>query len=128
MSERQMGSRWIRCPICRGKSRTKVYEDTMVMLEQIRTIDKKRLVQYIGILSETECRGLNHALAISVGLIPVTSKKLTLCLCSACADNFYGSGAYFLRRVNPTSNEKELCTYCSQRMGVEYEITKRKGR
>ncbi len=85
-------------------------------------------VQYIGILSETECRGLNHALAISVGLIPVTSKKLTLCLCSACADNFYGSGAYFLRRVNPASNEKELCTYCSQRMGVEYEITKRKGR
>lgn len=103
-------------------------QPSMVMLEQIRTIDKKRLVQYIGILSETECRGLNHALAISVGLIPVTSKKLTLCLCSACADNFYGSGAYFLRRVNPASNEKELCTYCSQRMGVEYEITKRKGR
>ena len=91
-------------------------------------IDKKRLVQYIGKLSETECRGLNHALAISVGLIPVTSEKLTLCLCSACADNFYGSGAYYLRRVNPASNEKELCTYCSQRMGVEYEITKRKGR
>ena len=99
----------------------------MVMLEQIRTIDKKRLVQYIGKLSEGECRGLNHALAISVGLIPVASEKLTLCLCSACADNFYGSGAYFLRRVNPVSNEKELCTYCSQRMGVEYEITKRKG-
>lgn len=103
-------------------------QPSMVMLEQIRTIDKKRLVQYIGKLSETECRGLNHALAISVGLIPVTSEKLTLCLCSACADNFYGSGAYFLRRVNPASNEKELCTYCSQRMGVEYEITKRKGR
>lgn len=68
-----------------------------------------------------------HALAISVGLIPVASEKLTLCLCSTCADNFYGSGAYFLRRVNPASNEKELCTYCSQRMGVEYEITKRKG-
>ena len=102
-------------------------EASVVQLEQIRTIDKKRLVQYIGKLSEGECRGLNHALAISVGLIPVTSEKLTLCLCSACADNFYGSGAYFLRRVKPASNEKELCTYCSQRMGVEYEITKRKG-
>ena len=104
-------------------------QPSMVMLEQIRTVDKTRLVQYIGKLSDGEIKGLNHALAISIGLIPTTPGKLTLCLCSTCAENFYGSGAYYLRRVNPIEVEKELCTYCNQRVGFDYEITPRhKGR
>ena len=100
-------------------------QPSMVMLEQIRTVDKTRLVQYIGKLSDGEIKGLNHALAISIGLIPTTPGKLTLCLCSTCAENFYGSGAYFLRRVNPIEVEKELCTYCNQRSGFTYEVSPR---
>ena len=100
-------------------------QPSMVMLEQIRTIDKTRLAQHIGRLSDSDLKGLNHALAISVGLIPITPNKLTLCLCSTCAESFYGSGAYFLRRVNPIEVEKELCTYCNQRTGFDYEVTKR---
>ena len=101
-------------------------QPSMVMLEQIRTVDKTRLVQYIGKLSDGEIKGLNHALAISIGLIPTTPGKLTLCLCSTCAENFYGSGAYFLRWVNPIEVEKEVCTYCNQRAGVDYEISPRR--
>ena len=100
-------------------------QPSMVMLEQIRTVDKTRLVQYIGKLSDGEIKGLNHALAVSIGLIPTTPGKLTLCLCSTCAENFYGSGAYYLRRVNPIKVEKEPCTYCNQRAGFDYEITPR---
>lgn len=100
-------------------------QPSMVMLEQIRTVDKARLVQYIGKLPDAEIKGLNHALAISIGLIPTAPEKLTLCLCSACAENFYGSGAYYLRRVNPMEVKKELCTYCNQRVGFDYEITPR---
>ncbi|MGM9603072.1 MAG: type II toxin-antitoxin system PemK/MazF family toxin [Faecousia sp.] len=103
-------------------------QTSMVMLEQIRTIDKSRLVQYIGKLSNEEIKGLNHALAISIGLISSTPAKLTLCLCSTCAENFYGSGAYILRRLNPIEVDKDMCTYCSQRVGFDYEITKRKDR
>lgn len=105
-------------------------QPSMVMLEQIRTVDKARLVQYIGKLPDAEVKGLNHALAISIGLIPTAPEKLTLCLCSACAENFYGSGAYYLRRVNPMEVKKELCTYCNKRMGFDYEIkphSKRRG-
>ncbi len=29
--EKLNGSRWIRCPICSGKTRTKVYEDTVLL-------------------------------------------------------------------------------------------------
>lgn len=45
-------------------------QPSMVMLEQIRTIDKTRLSQYIGKLSQENLQGINHALAISIGLIP----------------------------------------------------------
>ena len=41
---------------------------SVVLLEQIRTIDKKRLDSYIGHLSQKNIDGVNEALLISVGL------------------------------------------------------------
>lgn len=41
---------------------------SIVLLEQIRTIDKKRLDSYIGHLSAAHINGIDKALAISVGL------------------------------------------------------------
>lgn len=41
---------------------------SVVMLEQIRTIDKTRLEHYIGTLSEKEVCSMNHALAVSIDL------------------------------------------------------------
>lgn len=41
---------------------------SIVLLEQIRTIDKKRLDSYIGHLSEEHINGIDKALAVSVGL------------------------------------------------------------
>ena len=80
------------------------------------------LGDFIGHLSEKHIHGINHALAVSIGLIESVPKKLILCLCSACADNFYGTGAYSLRRIDPQQTEKDTCTYCNQRKGYDYEI------
>lgn len=41
---------------------------SIILLEQIRTIDKKRLDSYIGHLSQKNIDGVNEALSISVGL------------------------------------------------------------
>ena len=60
-------------------------QPSLVLLEQIRTIDKQRLSGYIGRLDEKHIRGINHALAVSIGLIEPVPPKLTLCLCGACA-------------------------------------------
>lgn len=95
---------------------------SIVLLEQLRTVDKRRLGDFIGHLSEKHIYGINHALAVSIGLIESVPKKLILCLCSACADNFYGTGAYSLRRIDPQQTEKDTCTYCNQRKGYDYEI------
>jgi mRNA interferase MazF len=40
----------------------------MVLLEQIITIDKRRLKRYVGRISEEEITPINKALTISVGL------------------------------------------------------------
>ena len=41
-------------------------KDSIILLEQIRTIDKKRLQEYIGMLSANEMARVDKALAISV--------------------------------------------------------------
>ena len=98
---------------------------SLVLLEQLRTIDKRRLSSFIGHLSEKHIQGINHALAVSVGLIESIPNKLILCLCRTCAENFYGSGAFVLRRVNSEQTEKDTCTYCNSRKGFDYEITRK---
>ena len=98
---------------------------SVVMLEQIRTLDKHRLEQYVGKLPPKQLKELNHALAISVGLIDPKPKSMTLCLCRTCVDNFFNTGAYFLKRIDPYQIEKETCTYCNQRSGYDYQVIPR---
>lgn len=42
--------------------------NAVILLEQLRTIDKKRLEQYISSLPEKSMRCVDHALTVSVGL------------------------------------------------------------
>ena len=96
---------------------------SVILLEQIRTLDKKRLERYVGRLSEKHLNNLNHALAISVGLIP-EQENLVLCLCKPCADNFRLERKYDLVRVME-NQERDTCTYCNHRMGYEYELVQK---
>lgn len=100
---------------------------SIVLMEQIRTMDKHRLAKYIGRLSSEHIRGMNHALAVSIGLTKPIPGKLTLCLCGACADAFRGTGAFALRKVKPEQAEKEVCAYCKQEVGERYAVRSRAG-
>lgn len=42
--------------------------ESIVLLEQIRTIDKERLKEFIGVLDQDDMRNIDTALAVSVGL------------------------------------------------------------
>jgi mRNA interferase MazF len=54
------------CPI---KAQQGLGRDSLVLLEQIRTIDKERLKEYIGTLDADAMSKIDRALAVSVGLI-----------------------------------------------------------
>lgn len=47
-----------------------LYHDSIVLLEQLRTIDKNRLRDKVGSLGEPQMHKINHALEVSVGLLP----------------------------------------------------------
>ena len=49
--------------------------DSTLLLEQIRTIDKCRLKSYLGSVSETKMRDIDHALKLSIGLIPLAAVR-----------------------------------------------------
>lgn len=99
---------------------------SIILLEQLRTVDKHRLDKYIGHLKKKHIDGMNHALAISIDLIQKTPQSLIMCLCNTCADNFRSTGAYSLRRIDPTQSGKDTCTYCNQRKGFDYSVMRRK--
>lgn len=46
-------------------------KDSVILTEQIRTIDKKRLIQHLGHLNDHYMKAVDDALAISLGLAEV---------------------------------------------------------
>lgn len=98
---------------------------SIVLLEQIRTIDKRRLEHYIGRLDEKHLSGLDHALAISIDLMEMLPNVLVMCLCPACARNFMDTGSYILKRTNLRQTEKDTCTYCNHRSGYDYAVIRK---
>lgn len=52
----------------RLKAQSGLPKNSLVMLEQVRTIDKQRLGGFIGSLDATKMRKIDKALAVSMGL------------------------------------------------------------
>ena len=52
----------------RVKAQQGLGRDSLILLEQLRTIDRARLREYIGTLEVGDMENVNKALAISVGL------------------------------------------------------------
>jgi len=96
--------------------------DSIVLLEQIRTIDKRRLKNYIGTLDEVLMNEVNRALTVSIGLHDTIHQHLIMSLCSTCVQQFYDSPVHTIKRVNPKQKIKEPCMFCNVRQGYDFEI------
>ncbi len=102
-------------------------EDSMLLTEHIRTVDRKRLLGFIGIANADFMQKVDKALAISLGLYKGTEiKSFELCLCGTCLSNFFSTKDYEIRRIDPFQSVKETCTYCQQKAGYDYSIKTRK--
>ena len=53
---------------CLIKKQQRLERDSLILLEQLRTVDKSRLNAYIGTLDVRTMRNVDRGLAISVGL------------------------------------------------------------
>ena len=102
-------------------TKTGLVNPSIILLEQIRTISKDRLDDYVGKLSRGQLGALWRALAISIGETGGKDNNIVMFLCKRCADNFRAMGKYKLRCVAKEQN-KDTCTYCNYRKGFEYEL------
>ena len=103
---------------------------SMVLLEQVRTIDKSRLGSYVAALDDDLMDYVDGALGISLALDDSTQEEhpdeMTLCLCPICAAQFYNSPEHIIRRVDPLGAMKDDCTYCQVRKGYDYVVKTKK--
>jgi len=114
----------------------------MAMLEQIRTIDKSRLGEYVGCLDDDVMDYIDEALGISVGLQDPILKaqeppveelygdvpdEMVLTLCGSCLKQFLCSNEHIVMRID-RMQAKERCVYCHVRDGYDYRIIHKKKR
>ena len=78
-----------------------------MLLEQLRTLDKRRLENYVCTLDRTEMEKINKAIRRSTGIPKIIEKPLVVSLCRVCAGNFYDVPGHYIRRVNPEQRYKD---------------------
>lgn len=99
-------------------------DGSVVLLEQIRTIDRGRLSRRVGMLSEQHMEHVGAALKISLGLCPHHKEFMLITLCQTCAQSFEDSNEYRVIRATPDQSIKETCTICNIRTGFDYQVSK----
>lgn len=120
-----------------------IEENSIVMLEQLRTLDKRRLEDFVCRVDSDIMNLIDHALMISVGVkrekgkdrIPHTNHEemgvsvdrgeMMLCLCGVCVRQFIYSPEYSVKKLTQNHKETELCNYCQVRKGRDYRIIRR---
>ncbi len=58
---------------------TRLFADSRIMLEQVRTIDRERLKEYVGHADEATMQSVDRAIAVSLGLIGKTRDDCCFC-------------------------------------------------
>lgn len=89
------------------KAENGLEKPSIVLLEQIHTLDKRRLKKYIGKADDKHLAGIEYALAISLGFIDPVKKTIEIGLCSTCKDMLSKAGAFSFE------DKKVACT-CSR--------------
>lgn len=100
---------------------------SMVLLEQLQTVNKTDLVEYIGCMNdEIIWREINYALKLTFGLAKQRVRTADIrCLCPKCLADYFNNPAYIVRRVDPLRGVKDRCDKCNG-MGYDYMILDRK--
>lgn len=100
---------------------------SMVLLEQLQTVNKTELVERIGYMDdEIIWREINYALKLTFGLAKYKVRTADIrCLCPKCLADYFNNPAYIVRRVDPLRGVKDRCDKCNG-MGYDYMIFPKK--
>lgn len=103
-------------------------EPSMVMLEQLKTVNQSDFIEYIGkIDDEHYMKKINIGIKKAMGLWvdkPLRKPASVRCLCPKCLQDYKTSGSYIVRRVDPFVRVKEKCDKC-EGYGYDYLVIER---
>ena len=103
-------------------------EPSMVMLEQLKTVNQSDLIEYIGkIDDEHYMKKINIGIKKAMGLWvdnPYRKPSDIRCLCVKCLEDYKSSPNYIVKRLDPFARVKEKCDKC-EGYGYDYLVIER---
>lgn len=104
-------------------------EPSMVLLEQLKTVNQNELLKYIGVVdNEYVLKQLNIGLKKAMGLWidkPPKKKHDIRCLCGKCLQDYKATPEYIVRRLDPFNTVKTPCDRC-EGLGYDYLIIEKR--
>ena len=107
----------------------------VVLLEQIRVLDKQRLREFVDCMEAEEMKEIDQAIRASLALPEDRRRKRKakpegkrLCLCPNCANQFYSSPDHVIRRAEGAQEEGSTCEFCEVQPGLDYIVINRRKR
>lgn len=97
---------------------------SMVLLEQISTVNKSQLTDYVGFVEDEHIwRKINIALKKTFGLWLYNRERTgdIRCLCPHCLQAYKDDPNYIVRRLDPLAGAKDKCDKCDS-MGWDYIV------
>ncbi|NCC02157.1 MAG: type II toxin-antitoxin system PemK/MazF family toxin [Clostridia bacterium] len=101
---------------------------SMVLLEQIRTVNKVELNDYVGTVDEERMwKKINIAIKKTFGLWFTNLERTgdIRCLCLKCLHDYISNPNYVVRRLDPFAPAKDKCDKCNK-VGWDYIIFDRR--
>lgn len=101
---------------------------SMVMLEQIRTVNQNELDEYIGAITDpylTKILGRGIKKTLGMWDYAPRDKTAIRCLCPQCAESYRNTRSFIIRRLDPFQKAKDACDRCN-RPGWDYVVVDRK--
>ena len=103
-------------------------EPSMVMLEQLKTVNQSDFIEYIGkIDDEHYMKKINIGIKKAMGLwvdMPYRSPSDIRCLCVKCLEDYKNNPNFIVKRLDPFVRVKEKCDKC-QNLGYDYLVIER---
>ena len=107
---------------------TGLLQESMVLLEQIRAVNKCELEKLVGTLTdETTWKYINNSIKKTFGLWIYRLDRTgdIRSLCPNCLRDYMNNGSYIIKRLDPFCSTKGKCDKCDG-MGYDYLIYDRK--
>jgi len=98
-------------------------QDSLALVEQIRTIDRSRMTGYIGRIGGGVQADIDTALLVCVGIESqraVKGEMMVLTLCSRCERDFRDSGYVLVKKG--WQETKEDCDFCKVKQGLNFGV------